>query len=247
MTKIKRQIIKIDENKCNGCGACVPACKEGALQIIDGKARLVSEVYCDGLGACLGDCPTGALKIEEREVEAFDEDAVEEHLASSGHGSRITGHEDLPCGCPGTMARKIRVKIETEVGKKTNTKSMQSELGQWPIQLTLIPVMAPYLKNADFVLLADCTAVAYANLHRDFIKDRVIALACPKLDDTEPYVEKLAQMMKVNDFNSVEVVMMEVPCCGGLSHVLDRAKELAGVDVKIKKTIITIEGERREL
>jgi len=238
MVRIKRQIIKIDEGKCNGCGACVPACKEGALQIVDGKARLVSEVYCDGLGACLGDCPTGALTIEEREVEAFDEKAVEEHLTSSGHGSRVTGHDDLPCGCPGTMARRIERKEPSPV----STGNQQSQLNQWPIQLALIPAEAPYLKNADLVLLADCTAVAYANLHRDFLKGKVIAMACPKLDDAEPYVEKLAQMMSSNDFNSVEVVMMEVPCCGGLSYIMDRAKERSGVDINVRKTIISIEG-----
>lgn len=237
MTKVKRQIIKIDEDKCDGCGACVPACKESALQIIDGKARLVSEVYCDGLGACLGDCPTGALTIEEREVEAFDEVAVEKHIAEPQ-----SQPESLKCGCPGTMARKIEVKTEVKVEGKTTANNIKSELGQWPIQLTLIPVTAPYLKNADFVLLADCMAVAYANLHRDFLKDRVIAMACPKLDVTDPYVEKLAQMMDACNFNSFEVVMMEVPCCGGLTSVVDKAKELACVDIDIKKTIISIEG-----
>jgi len=224
MTKVKRQIIKIDEDKCNGCGLCVPSCKEGALQIIDGKAKLVSEVYCDGLGACLGECPTGALTIEEREVEAFDETAVHENLSRRG--------VSLPCGCPGTMAKTIE-------------RSASSELRQWPIQLTLIPVMAPYLKGADLVLLADCTAVAYANLHRDLVKDKVIAMACPKLDQTDPYVEKLAQMMRHNNFSSIEVVMMEVPCCGGLGWIADRAKESAGIDIDIKQTIIGIEGDRR--
>lgn len=230
MTKVTRQIIKIDEDKCDGCGACVPACKEGALQIIDGKARLVSEVYCDGLGACLGDCPTGALTIEEREADEFDEKAVE----------AFSGHEDLPCGCPGTMAREIERKESAPAAEG----DQMSQLNQWPIQLTLIPVTAPYLKNADFVLLADCTAVAYANLHRDFVKDRVIAMACPKLDVTDPYVEKLAQMMKTCNFNSFEVVMMEVPCCGGLTSIADKAKEQAGVNIDIKKTTITIEGQR---
>jgi ferredoxin len=217
------------------------------LQIIDGKAKLVSEVYCDGLGACLGDCPTGALTIEEREVEAFDEAAVEKHLASSSPAPQVPSSEDLPCGCPGTMARKVEVKAKVEVKGKAKENDIQSQLGQWPIQLTLIPAAAPYLQNADFVLLADCTAVAYANLHRDFLKDRVIAMACPKLDDTEPYVEKLAQMIASCNFNSFEVVMMEVPCCGGLAHVAKQAKERAGVDIDITKTIITIEGERREV
>lgn len=238
MTKVRRQIIRIDEGRCNGCGSCVPACKEGALRIVDGKAKLVSEVYCDGLGACLGDCPTGALTIEERDVEAFDEEAVERHLAEYKPQP-----VPLKCGCPGTMARRIERK---EVKSDVESDS-QSQLNQWPIQLALIPVMAPYLKHADLVLLADCTAVAYANLHRDFIEGRAVAMACPKLDDTKPYIEKLAQMIKMNDFKSIEVVMMEVPCCGGLSYVLDEAKKLAGIDTKTKKTIITVEGERREI
>lgn len=245
MTKVKRQIIKIDEDKCNGCGACVPGCEEGALQIIDGKAKLVSEVYCDGLGACLGECPTGALTIEEREVEAFDEEAALKHVEKSKKEEKKA---PLACGCPGTMARTLNKEQKSgSCCKEQRSDSTPSQLNQWPIQLTLIPAMAPYLKNADFVLLADCSAVAYANLHSDLLKGRVIAMACPKLDDTEPYVEKLAQMMKANEFNSVEVVMMEVPCCGGLSNVADQAKELAGVDINIKKTIITIEGERKEV
>ena len=241
MTKIKRQIIKIDKDKCNGCGLCIPSCKEGALQIVDGKAKLVSEIYCDGLGACLGDCPEGALTIEEREVEEFDEAATDEHVRRGQ--SPAAPDSELPCGCPGTMARTIERKSETA----SSIGDQQSELRQWPIQLTLIPVMAPYLKEADLVLMADCSAFAYASSHRDFIRDKVIAIACPKLDETDPYVEKLAAMMKQNNFKSIEVVMMEVPCCGGLAWIADKAKELAGVDIDIKKTTIGIEGERRKV
>lgn len=278
MTKAKRNIIKIDEDKCNGCGNCVPGCKEGALQIIDGKAKLVSEVYCDGLGACLGHCPTGALTIEEREADEFDEAAVDQHVKQNNpktsgsfglcpqddkHGnrenvilsdseesrctqtdeSRVTNHESrLPCGCPGTMAKSLKAKAEVKVEEK-QIGQITSQLGQWPVQLALIPVQAPYLKNADLVLLADCTAVAYANLHRDFIRDKVVAMACPKLDDTGPYVEKLAEMMKVNSFHSIEVVMMEVPCCGGLIGIASKAKEMSGSDVRLRKTVVSLEGE----
>ena len=240
MSKVKRSIIKIDEDKCNGCGLCVPGCKEGALQIIDGKAKLVSEVYCDGLGACLGECPQGALTIEERDAEKFDEAAVEKHVKT------VKQPKPLPCGCPGTMAKSLKPLSKVKSSTCCESQGVSSELGQWPIQLALIPARAPYLKNADLVLLADCSAVAYANLHHDFIRGRVIAMACPKLDDTDPYVEKLAEMMKVNDFRSVEVVMMEVPCCSGLMGVAQSAKEKAGSQVRLKKTIINLEGNINE-
>jgi len=240
MAKVTRNIVKIDEDKCNGCGLCIPSCKEGALQIVDGKARLVKEIYCDGLGACLGDCPEGAIIIEKREADAFDEAAVEEHLKERNtlHASRDT---NLPCGCPGTMTKTIERK---DTPCNTKAENQQSELRQWPIQLALIPSNASYLKNADFVLLADCTAVAYANLHTDVLRNRIIAMACPKLDNVEPYIEKLAQMIKINNFRSIEVVMMEVPCCNGLGQILDKAIEKSGINVNVIKTIITIEGEK---
>ena len=244
MVKAKRKIIKIDEDKCTGCGECIPACKEGALKIVDGKARLVSEVYCDGLGACLGQCPYGALTIEEREADEFDEVATEAHLKDQKSTDRRAvgegpAQEPLPCGCPGTMTRSLEPK---ETGVRPDARQ-SSELRQWPIQLTLIPVSAPYLKRADLVLLADCSAVAYANLHQDFLRGRVIAMACPKLDDTGPYVEKLTEMIRINDFRSIQVVMMEVPCCEGLGGLVDRAIELAGINPPLKKTIISLEGE----
>lgn len=240
MSQIKRSIIKIDEEKCNGCGLCIPSCKEGALAIVDGKARLVSETYCDGLGACLGQCPQGALTIEEREASAFDEAAVE---AKSVQGPA------LPCGCPGTMARSLPRKTEinsckTEVKSGVSYKaSIQSELRQWPIQLALIPENAPYLERADLVLLADCTAVAYANLHKDFIRGRIVAMACPKLDNTSEYSNKLARMIKFNNLRSIEVVIMEVPCCRGLSQIVHEAASLSGGNISIKETIVGVEGD----
>ncbi|MBT3182260.1 MAG: 4Fe-4S binding protein [Deltaproteobacteria bacterium] len=242
MGKAKRNIIKIDEDKCNGCGVCVPGCKEGALQIIDGKARLVSDVYCDGLGACLGECPRGALTIEERTAEEFDEAAVEKHIKT------VKEPKPLACGCPGTMAKSLKpkVKVEVKAEKGCPGQGISSELGQWPVQLALIPARAPYLQHADLVILADCTAVAYANLHHDFIRGRVVAMACPKLDDTGPYVEKLAEMIEVNDFRSVEVVMMEVPCCSSLMGVVQNAKAKADSQVRLKKTIINLEGNINE-
>lgn len=212
---MKRQIIKIDEEKCNGCGACIPSCKEGAIQIVNGKAKLVDENICDGLGHCLGTCPMDAITIEERDVAP-----------------------KLGCGCPGTMARSLKPRTEQECA----SEKQSSELAQWPVQLALIPTGAPYLKNADLIILADCTAVAYASLHHDFIRNRIVAIACPKLDDTSKYVDKLAEIIRLNDLRSLEVVMMEVPCCSGLGAIVDSALKQSGENLVIKKRHISIEG-----
>ncbi len=235
MTKIKRNIVHIDEDKCNGCGACIPSCKEGALQIVDGKAKLVKEIYCDGLGACLGDCPQGAITIEEREADAFDEAAVEEHLKETKKASP----PPLACGCPGTMAKSLK---KDTCPKPTGTRQ-NSELQNWPVQLMLVPPNAPYLQGADIVFLADCTGFAYANIHQDFIRNRVAIIACPKLDDQEVYIQKLTQMIEINNFRTIEVVMMEVPCCNGLGQLLEKAITQAKTDIQLKKTIISVEGE----
>lgn len=234
MARRKRQVIRIDEEKCDGCGLCVPSCKEGALRIVDGKARLVSEVYCDGLGACLGECPQGALTIEEREAEEFDERAVEKLARQASHA------DPLPCGCPGTMMKRIEPRAAPAAGAGVR---LASELRQWPVQLRLVSPRAPYFKGADLVLMADCTAFASANVHRDFIRGRAIAIACPKLDDTGPYVDKLVEMIRENGFRSIEVVMMEVPCCGGLGAIAEQAIAASGVGVPLRKTILSLEGE----
>lgn len=241
MAKRYREIIRIDEDRCNGCGACVPGCKEGALRIIDGKARLVSEVYCDGLGACLGTCPRGAITIEKRDAEEFDEEKAMEHVKQATRETQATqatqATQKLACGCPGTMAKSI-------TPKKSEAKQgdIQSQLAQWPIQLMLIPANAPYLKGANLVLLADCSAVAYANLHRDLISNRVVAMACPKLDDAQAYVEKLARVIGEGRPRSIEVVMMEVPCCGGLYSIAQKAIERAGIGVELNKRVVSVEG-----
>lgn len=227
----KRKIIRIDESKCNGCGLCASACAEGAIKIVDGKAKLVSETYCDGLGACIGECPVGALTIEERNAAEFDEEATKRHV------ERIRT-DNLPCGCPGTMVRQFGPRSESG----SAATPVASQLRQWPIQLHLIPPTAPYLKNADMVLLADCTAVAYANLHADFIKGKTIAIACPKLDDSTPYLEKLVQMIRLNDLKSLEVVMMEVPCCSGLGAIATQAAQLSGKNIVVNQTTITLDG-----
>jgi len=236
MTKIKRNIVKIDEEKCNGCGVCIPSCKEGALQIVDGKAKLVKEIYCDGLGACLGDCPQDAITIEEREADPFDETAVDEHLKETKESTP----PPLACGCPGTMARSLK---KESCPKPTETHQ-NSQLQNWPIQLTLVPPNAPYLHGADIVFLADCTGFAYANVHQEFIRNRVAIIACPKLDDQAAYLQKLTQMIEINNFRTIEVVMMEVPCCTGLGQLLEKAVEQAGTNIQLKKTIISVEGEK---
>lgn len=245
MTRTIRNIIRIDEEKCNGCGACIPGCKEGALVIEGGKAKLVSEVYCDGLGACLGTCPQGAITIEQREAEAFDQEAVEEQLKrdvgtrDSELGTRESNKNNLLCGCPGTMARSMAPCTP----RHAPGGDAVSQLAHWPVQLALIPANAPYLKDAELVLLADCTAVAYANLHRDFISGKVVAMACPKLDDAEAHMEKLARVIAEGGPRSVEVVMMEVPCCSGLYAIAQHAMQRAGKEVVIKKTIVSVEGK----
>ncbi len=226
----KRNIIKIDEEKCNGCGLCIPACKEGALKIVDGKAKLVKDSFCDGLGACLGNCPQGALTIKQREADEFDEQSVQEHL------KEVSFPPDLPCGCPGTMTKSFAP------AKNIETESQSSQLSQWPIQLKLIPINAPYLQNANLLLLADCCAVAYANLHQDLLREHVIAMACPKLDDTEPYLEKLTQIIKHNNLKSLNVIMMQVPCCHGLKNLAELAIKNANINIELSTKVISIEG-----
>lgn len=232
MARTKRKIIEIDEEKCNGCGLCVPSCEEGAIQIINGKAKLVSDSHCDGLGACLGECPLGALKIIERDADEFDESLIPKAAAPAPLAP-------MPCGCPGTMAKSF-------VPKHSSTAAagrQNSELRQWPIQLALISPAAPYLKNADIIFMADCCAVAYANLHSDILRGRAIAIACPKLDDADSHFKKLVQMIKQNAFRSIEVIIMEVPCCRGLMELVKNAVSEVGTDIPVKETIIGIEGE----
>ncbi|SEF38611.1 4Fe-4S binding domain-containing protein [Caloramator fervidus] len=212
-----RKIVHIDEEKCNGCGLCIPNCAEGALKIIDGKAKLVKESLCDGLGACIGYCPQGAITIIEREADEFDEKAVQEHL------SRMENENHNIGGCPGSMIRQIN--------------------RQWPVQLALVSPSAPYLYRSDLLIAADCTAYAYDNFHNDFIKDRTVVVGCPKLDDNDYYIEKLTEIIKNNDLKSITVVKMEVPCCSGISMAAKVARDRAGVKIPIKVVTIGIDGE----
>ncbi len=235
MSKIKRKIIHIDKKKCNGCGLCVPACAEGALQIIDGKACLVSEKYCDGLGACLGECPEGAITIEEKVVEVFDEKAAGEHM------KKVKRKEPLPCGCPGTMVQFLESKKKDEAKKV----KIPSELTSWPVQLMLVPPHAPFLKHANLLISADCVPFAYADFHQDLLRDKVLVICCPKLDDAEFYQAKLTEIFKLNISKSVLVVHMEVPCCFGLIKIVKNAIEASGKNISFREVTLGINGDKK--
>ena len=223
-----RKIIKIDEEKCSGCGACAKACHEGAIKMVEGKAKLTREDYCDGLGDCLPACPTGAISFEEREAPAYNEAAV---LAAKKQCS-----EQLPCGCPGTHAKAIRRE------EAAAAAPAPSRLRQWPVQIKLVPVNAPYFEGAELLVAADCTAYAYGNFHEEFIRSRITLIGCPKLDEGD-YAEKLTQIIANNNIKSVTVVRMEVPCCGGIENAVKRAVQDSGRSVPQKTVIISTDGK----
>lgn len=249
-----RKIIEIDEEKCDGCGLCIIACAENALAIIDGKAKLVSDVYCDGLGDCLGECPQDAITIVEREAEAFSEEAVAAKIAAdraaaekaprTDHEGGHAGHAHeapLPCGCPSSAQR-----VFDHPGgepEKDEPGGISSRLGHWPIQLQLIGPNAPFLLGADIILLADCAAVALPNLHREYLAGHAIAMACPKLDDLDAHIERLAAILEAGGPASLTVVYMEVPCCFGIVHAAERAKEISGSTIPLKVIHVGITGE----
>jgi len=237
-TRVKRKVVKIDEEKCNGCGLCIISCAEGALQIIDGKAKLISDKYCDGLGACLGECPQGAISVEERDAEEFDEKAVEHHLAK-----KKQAEEKLPCGCASSTVTQFK-KQETCKCDSVNETCQESELGHWPVQLTLVPPTAPFLQGANLALIADCVPFAYANLHQDFLKDHAVLVACPKLDDFSAHQAKLTEILRQAQPESLTVVHMEVPCCSGLVHMARKAIEASGKNIPLEDITISVRGER---
>ncbi len=223
-----RKIIKIDEEKCNGCGLCAAACHEGAIEMIDGKAKLTREDYCDGLGDCLPACPTNAITFEEREAPAYNEAAV---LAAKQTKTGGT----LPCGCPGTQSRALKrepVSVSTTVS---------SQLLQWPVQIKLVPINAPYFDNANLLVAADCTAFAYGNFHSEFIRNHITLIGCPKLDDGD-YAEKLTQIIVRNNIKSVTVARMEVPCCGGIENAVKRALQASGKFIPWRVVTISTDG-----
>ena len=238
MNKVMRRIIRIDEEKCDGCGICANACHEGAIRIVDGKARLVSETYCDGLGDCIGECPRSAITFEEREAEAYDEEAVKRHMAAG----KSSG--PLPCGCPGSMARDLRTGFSSCRAPDTEPAVLKSSLANWPVQIRLVPETAPYLRNAELVVAADCTPFAFADFHRTFLagEGKVCLVGCPKLDDAQAYVDKLSRIISLNGITSVTVVRMEVPCCGGLTKILEAACEAAEGNVSLKIVTVGVGG-----
>lgn len=228
----KRKIIKIDEEKCNGCGECVPNCAEGALKIIDGKARLVSDVFCDGLGACLGHCPQGAITIEERDAEEFDEAKAMRHKMRK---------QVALCGCPGSKVIDLGADPDVETARPA--VKGRSELRHWPVQIMLVPPNAPYFNGADLLIAADCVPFAYPDFHRELLKGKVLLVGCPKLDDIGFYKEKLAQMIKTNDIRSVTYAHMDVPCCFGFIDPIKQAIRESGKDIPFADVTVGIRGE----
>jgi ferredoxin len=275
--KTKRKIIRIDEEKCTGCAACIPNCPEGALQVIDGKARLVSDLFCDGLGACVGTCPEGAMTVEERPAEPYDETKVMativkagpntiaahlDHLREHGdaqhhaealaylkqhdvplptrHSSLDTPH--LPCGCPGSAVRSLSPASSARPPDRSATRPLP-QLSNWPIQLTLVPPAAPYLKNADILISADCVGSSHPNFHEDLLKGRVLLIGCPKLDDAQFYVEKLTELFRTAQPKTVTVAHMTVPCCFGMVQVVKQALEASGAGTRLSEVTVDVEGK----
>lgn len=282
---MKRKIIEINEEKCNGCGLCVPDCAEGALQIVDGKARLISDLFCDGLGACIGTCPKEAIEVIEREAAPYNERKVmEQNIVPAGkntikahlkhlkeHGAfeflkeaveylnekgiknpLKDNHEksDGGCkhrGCPGSKARELKPAkkmVQKPTKQKNETDLLQSQLGHWPVQIHLLSPHVPFLKNADLMIIADCVAFAYANTHEKFIKGKAVAIGCPKLDDANAYIDKIAAIIQVAKPKSITIVRMEVPCCGGMTEIVKQAMKKADEIVPFSVQVISLSGEK---
>ncbi len=251
-----RKIVKIDPDKCNGCGDCVPSCAEGAITIINGKAVLAADNLCDGLGACLGECPMDAITIEERDADEFDEVAVEKHLTAQGkpvpathgpaHAAPATPapapHAHSGGGCPGSRAMSFARPAEP-ADETPAAASRQSQLGQWPVQLTLVSTTAPYFQGADLLITADCVPFAYANYHDDFLKGKAVVVGCPKLDDNQFYQNKLTELFAKSDVRSITVLKMEVPCCGGIAVAAQQALAACGKQIPFRVVTIGIQGD----
>lgn len=277
-----RKIIKIDDETCTGCGECIPNCPEGALQVIDDKARIISDLFCDGLGACIGHCPVDAISIEEREAEEYDERKVMENVVKQGknvikaHLEHLRDHDQmdylqeaidylkendfevpieepqsaechtdspLPCGCPGAAVQDLRTEEQECKEEVTTITKSKTELRQWPVQLMLVPPSAPYLKDADVLIAADCVPFAFPNFHNEFLKGKILLVGCPKLDKIDYYEKKLTEIFKNNDIKSLTIAHMEVPCCFGLNKLIEEAVKCSGKNIPIKEYTIGIKGD----
>jgi Pyruvate/2-oxoacid:ferredoxin oxidoreductase delta subunit len=241
---VKRKIIQIDEQKCSGCGLCTTACAEGAIEIRDGKARLVSEIYCDGLGACLGECPEGALAVIERESQEFNPEAVEEHLKQKDKEVK-QAQEPMACGCPSQHIQMFAQGKERPPHKAGDLRvgGAASALTHWPVQIRLVPPKAPFLQGADLLIAADCTSVAYPDFHARLLPGKTVLIGCPKFDNVEEYVQKFVDIFKQASIRSITVVDMEVPCCSKLPALVHHALDLSGKDIPIHEVVVSVRGE----
>jgi len=226
-----RNIVEIDEGLCDGCGQCIPNCAEGALQIVDGKARIVKDMYCDGLGACLGNCPQGAISIIQREADEFDEGAVHEFLAQ-----RDASEHSVACGCPSSQVQQLEAGVLEEAVRG-------SALVNWPVQLNLVPVKASFFEGADLLVVADCVPVAFPDLHAKLLRGRPIVIGCPKFDDAQGYAEKLGEILRLNGVRTVTVVHMEVPCCSSMNGIVDYAVRASGKPIPVMRATVSVRGE----
>ncbi|AEB76988.1 ATP-binding protein [Clostridium botulinum] len=239
---MKRKIVFIDKDKCNGCGICVKACHEGAIEVIEGKAKLVSDEYCDGLGDCLSTCPVDAIQIIEREADKYNEEVVKERIKKRENQIQIN---NMPCGCPGIMERKIdrkSMKVTKTKDMKAEKETIISELSQWPVQLKLINPHSKFLEDAELLIAADCTAYAYANFHKDFIKGHITIIGCPKLDDIEYYKEKISEILICNNIKSIKVIRMTVPCCGGIVNMVKESILKSNIVIPYSEVVVDTDG-----
>jgi Fe-S-cluster-containing hydrogenase component 2 len=233
-----RNIVEIDEEKCDGCGLCVISCAEGALEIRDGKAKIIKEIYCDGLGACIGECPQGALEIVMKDSDPFDEEATEEHVKSLRDEQPP---KELEIGCPGSKLIHFQPQAPAAAAQKVGGQT--SELRNWPVQIHLLPVNAPFFNRAELLIAADCVPFAMGAFHQRLLHGKILAIGCPKLDDSKFYVEKLGQIFANNDIKSITIGYMEVPCCAGLLHVVHKAIEASGKKIPVDTVKVSIRGE----
>lgn len=243
--KVMRKIIEIDEELCNGCGQCIPSCAEGALEIVNGKAKMIADKYCDGLGACLGDCPTGALRIIERQADEFDEEAVEELLQKQKAAAGAMRQAPPAGSCPSARLQSFETQTPCQAANQpvSNFPAATSSLTHWPVQIRLVPPTAPFLKKADLLVAADCTPIAYASFHRDFLAGRVVMMGCPKFDDAESYIAKFVDIFNTAQLSSITIAIMEVPCCANMRHIIRQALDRSGKNIPVEEIVISARGE----